>query len=59
MGAALDLARMIPEVKFYATKYTKFVLMELGLKEDRIVEIQPNKKLRFWTDFYFSISCFS
>lgn len=56
MGAALDLAGMIPEVKFYATKYTKFVLMEMGLKEERIVEIQANKKLHFGPISIFPLS---
>lgn len=47
MGAAADLARTIPGIKFYATHYTKFVLMDLGVKEENIVEIKPNKKLTF------------
>src|SRR5574344_544773 len=34
MGAAVDLLHMIPEIKFYATNYTKFVLMDLGVKEE-------------------------
>ncbi len=47
MGAAADLARTIPGIKFYATHYTKFVLMDLGVKEENIVEIEPNRKLDF------------
>ncbi len=47
MGGALDLVKFIPEIKFYATKYTKFVLMDLGVKEDNIVEILPHRKLNF------------
>ena len=47
MGAAADLARIIPGIKFYATHYTKFVLMDLGVKEESIVEIVPNKSLKF------------
>ena len=47
MGAAADLARIIPGIKFYATHYTKFVLMDLGVKEENIVEIVPNKSLKF------------
>ena len=43
MGAALDLQKNIPSIKFYATNYTKFVLMDLGIKEENIVEIKPNK----------------
>lgn len=47
MGAAADLARIIPGIKFYSTHYTKFVLMDLGVKEESIVEIIPNKTLKF------------
>ncbi len=47
MGAAADLTRIIPGIKFYATHYTKFVLMDLGVKEESIVEIVPNKSLKF------------
>lgn len=47
MGAAADLARIIPGIKFYATHYTKFVLMDLGVKEENIVEVKPNKKINF------------
>lgn len=47
MGAASDLQRTIPGIKFYSTHYTKFVLMDLGVKEENIIEIQPNKKLSF------------
>ena len=47
MGAAADLARIIPGIKFYATHYTKFVLMDLGVKEESVVEIVPNKSLKF------------
>jgi len=47
MGAAADLTRTIPNIKFYATHYTKFVLMDLGVKEENIIEIKPNKKINF------------
>ena len=49
MGAAADLARTIPGIKFYATHYAKFVLMDLGVKEENIIEITPNRKLNFGT----------
>lgn len=49
MGAAADLSRIIPGIKFYATHYTKFVLMDLGVKEENIIEIIPNKTLKFGT----------
>ncbi len=47
MGGALDLVKIIPNIKFYATKYTKFVLKDLGVKDDNIIEIKPNRKLNF------------
>ncbi len=47
MGGAADLLKFIPEIKFYATKYTKFVLMDLGVSEDSIVEIMPHRKINF------------
>ncbi len=47
MGACADLQRTIPGIKFYATHYTKFVLMDLGVKEENIIEIIPNKKITF------------
>lgn len=47
MGAALDLVKTIPTIKFYATKYTKFVLKDLGIKEESIIELLPHKKLNF------------
>ena len=37
MGAASDLLKTVPGIKFYATHYTKFVLMDLGIKEENIV----------------------
>lgn len=56
MGAALDLQKNIPGIKFYATNYTKFVLMDLGIKEESIVEIKPNKKLTFGKHSIFPVS---
>ena len=47
MGGALDLIKTIPTLKFYATKYTKFVLKDLGIKDENIIEIIPHKKLNF------------
>lgn len=47
MGGALDLLHTIPGIKFYATHYTKFVLLDLGVNEANIIEIVPNKKLIF------------
>ncbi len=56
MGAALDLQKNIPGIKFYATNYTKFVLMDLGIKEESIVEIKPNKKITFGKNSIFPVS---
>ena len=56
MGGALDLVKFIPEIKFFATKYTKFVLMDLGVKEENIVEIVPHKKLNFQSLSIFTIT---
>ena len=55
MGAAADLLRIIPGIKFYATHYTKFVLMDLGVKEENIIEIKPNKALKFGTTTIFPL----
>jgi len=56
MGAAFDLSKTIPGIKFYATHYTKFVLMDLGVKEENIIEIKPNKKLNFGSVSIFPMS---
>ena len=56
MGAALDLVVNIPDIKFYATHYTKFVLMDLGVKEESIIEIVPNKRLVFGSVSIFPLS---
>ena len=50
MGSICDLVRMIPNVKVYATKFTKFVLEEQGLADKNIVEIKPHKKIVFDKD---------
>ena len=56
MGAASDLLKTVPGIKFYATHYTKFVLMDLGIKEENIVEIKPNKKITFGENSIFPVS---
>lgn len=50
MGSICDLVRMLPNVKVYATKFTKFVLEEQGLADKNIVEIKPHKKIVFDKD---------
>ncbi len=47
MGATQDLLSVIPNLKVYATKFTKYVLMEMGVNKDNIVEIKAHKKLNF------------
>ncbi len=56
MGAATDLISQIPEVKLYATKFTKFCLMESGIKESNIIEIKAHKKINFGNVSVFPIS---
>lgn len=47
MGATSDLVKNIPDIKIFATKFTKYVLMESGVSEKNIFEITPHKKLNF------------
>ena len=47
MGGVKDLLNIIPNVKVYATKFTKFILEEDGINKDKIVEIKPHKKINF------------
>ena len=47
MGSVKDLLQLIPEIKVYATKFTKFMLLETGVNEKSIVEIKPHKKIGF------------
>jgi len=56
MGGAADLVKTIPEVKLYATKFTKYVLLESGVPEKNIVEIVPHKKISFGRTSIFPIS---
>ena len=56
MGSTADLLESIPELKVYATKYTKFELMESGVSEKNIVEIKPHKKINFGEVSIFPIS---
>jgi ribonuclease J len=47
MGAVKDLVQDIPELKIYATKYTRFELIEDGVNSDNIILIKPHKKISF------------
>ncbi len=56
MGAVVDLLKDIPELKVYATKFTKFELMEDGVNEKNIVLIKPHRKINFGTISVFPIA---
>ena len=56
MGATSDLLKLIPTLKVYATKFTKFVLEQDGVNPKNIIEIKPHKKLNFGDVSIFPIS---
>ncbi len=56
MGATADLVKNFPEVKLYATKFTKYVLIESGVPEKNIIEITPHRKLNFGRTSIFPIT---
>ncbi len=56
MGSVADLVKELPNIKIYATKFTKFVLGEYGIEDKNIVEIKPHKKLNFDNVSIFPIS---
>ena len=56
MGATADLLKDIPELKVYATNYTKFELLEEGVPENNIILIKPHKKISFGDVSIFPIS---
>ena len=58
MGAVADLLKDIPNLKVYATKYTKFELMEDGVNENNIVLIKPHKRLILVKFLFFPICSF-
>ena len=47
MGGVFDLLTDIPELKIYATKFTKYVLLEEGINEKNIIDVIPHKKIDF------------
>ena len=47
MGATEDLLQDLPNIKVFATKFTKFMLTNDGIDEKRITEITPHKKMNF------------
>lgn len=56
MGSVSDLLESIPNLPIYATKFTKYVLMEDGVNEKNIIEIKPHKKINFGKNSVFPIS---
>ena len=56
MGAVADLLKDIPNLNVYATKFTKFELMEDGVNENNIIEIKPHKKINFGNISVFPIA---
>ncbi len=56
MGATIDLVRAIPNLKVYATKFTKFILEQDGLNPNNIIEITPHKKINFDNTSIYPIS---
>ena len=56
MGGVADLLSQIPELKVYATKFTKYVLIENGVNASSIIQIQAHKKMNFGTVSIFPIS---
>ena len=47
MGATEEFLAELPNVKVFATKFTKFMLTNDGIDEKRITEITPHKKMNF------------
>lgn len=47
MGAVGELLREIPNIKLYATKFTKFMLVNEGVDANAIIEIKAHKKINF------------
>lgn len=54
-GAVKDLIRTIPEIKIYATKYSKNQMVLDGVSENKIEEIIPHKKINFGNNSVFPI----
>lgn len=56
MGGVSDLVKNIPDIKLFATKFTKYELMESGVPKEKIMEITPHKKLNFGSVSIFPIT---
>jgi ribonuclease J len=55
-GGVSDLIKQIPEIKIYATKYTKNQMVLDGINESNIVLIEPHKKITFGSTSVFPIA---
>ena len=55
-GGVSDLVKDIKNIKIYATKFTKYNLLEDGVPEENIVEISAHKKISFGENSVFPIS---
>ena len=56
MGGVIDLVKEIPNIKIYATKFTKYVLLEEGIDASNIVDVKPHKKINFGENSIFPIT---
>ena len=56
MGGVADLLTNCPNLKVYATKFTKYILLEEGVNPKNIIEIVPHKKISFGKTSVFPIS---
>jgi ribonuclease J len=60
IGAVVDIAKEIPNIKVYATKFTVEILKkdfeEENIKFDNIITIAPHKKLKFGKNSIFPVS---
>ena len=56
MGGVADLLADCPNIKVFATKFTKYILLEDGVDPKNIVEIVPHKKINFGKISVFPIS---
>ena len=56
MGAVGDLIKEIPTIKIYATRFTKFLLINDGINEKNITEIKPHRKINFGSVSIFPLS---
>ena len=56
MGSTKELLMQIPNLKVYATRFTKFILTNDGVDENKITEIKAHKKINFGNISIFPIN---